>query len=99
MSETDVAIPDLRTKEGKAWKATQGGATAAADNPTTKRQPKILPYDEFMLRFFTENSQSTLATIKQYPPEEAAGVLAGLSVKTYEAYRLAIMRGWAAFGE
>ena len=57
---------------------------------------KILPFDEFMLRFFTSNSRDVVQTVQANEVEDAGGAMAGLAMKCYHAYQIAMKIGMAA---
>ena len=64
-----------------------------------KRDPKIVPFDDFCLKFFTQNADHVLRVVSNNDITEAAGGIVGLLTKSYEAYRIAIKAGWERLGE
>lgn len=64
-----------------------------------KRAPKILPFDDFCLRFFTSNEQGVLNLLRNNDLTQAAGGLCGIITKAYKVYVMAVEAGWSELGE
>lgn len=64
-----------------------------------RREPKILPYDEFCLKFFTTIAGVSIQTIANADSHNPGGGLLGLVKKCYRGYVQCIEEGWDEFGE
>lgn len=77
--------PDLRTKEGREWKAKQDAA-AAAPKPVA-RVAKIMAPDDFAAAFFIQNASAVSARSGEPNPIHA---MAETCWKAYRAYLIAV---------
>ncbi len=101
MPDTLTRPPDLRTAEGRAWKAAQGvtePTVTTSETPpapvaplppaapvSTPARAKIVPPDEFLYDLFTRDPQSVLHFQGQPNPQAA---LASAGISAYTGYLL-----------